>query len=492
MHTDAIRPAGARVPTGAAASRPSTAAGLSLARSSRGRGPAVSALDAVFEPGSVAVYGASRQPAKLGHVLLRNVLTGGFRGRVVAVNPSREEVLGLRSVDRLQGPVDLALVSVPAAAAPTAVEDAARAGCRAAIVLSSGFGETGPEGKRVEERMRGLARAAGMRLVGPNCMGVVSRLAEGWFNGSYFWRLPGAAGPVSLVSQSGAFGGMFFAEARRRGLGVARFLSVGNSADVELTEVVEWLADDPATGVVGAFVEGFRDGRGFVEAAERCTARKPLVVLKAGKQRAGARAAASHTGSLAGSHGAARAAFRRAGVTEAADSDHFFDLLSALTASAAPAGPSLAVLTISGGPGVLAADAAERLGLRLPPPSAATRARVRELAPPFAAGGNPVDLTPQCPPDGFPAAVRAVFEDPAYDGVVVIDCGLDVPELGQGVVEAAAATGKPVTAFVLEAPRVEEALRAAGIPLLPSPERAVAAYRARVAGVPGPDREADP
>ncbi len=439
----------------------------------------MSALDAVFRPGSVAVYGASRQPTKLGHVLLRNVLTGGFDGPVVPVNPSREEVLGRPSVDSLAEPVDLALVSVPAAAVPAAVADAARAGCRAAIVLSSGFGETGAEGKLAEARMREVAAESGMRLVGPNCMGVVSRHPGGWFNGSYFWQLPNAAGPVSMVSQSGAFGGMFFAEARRRGLGVARFLSVGNSADVELTDVLGWLADDPATGVIGVFVEGFRDGRRFVEVAGRCAALKPVVVLKAGKEAAGARAAASHTGSLAASHGAVEAAFRRAGVVEAVDSDRFFDILSALAAAPAAAGPRVAVLTISGGPGVLAADAAERLGLRLPPPSGATQARVRELAPPFAATGNPVDLTPQCPPAHFPAAIRAVFEDPAYDGVVVVNCGLDIPEFGQGVVEGAAATGKPVTAFVLEVPRIEEALRAAGIPLLPSPERAVAAYRAR-------------
>lgn len=435
-------------------------------------------LDAVFAPRSVAVYGASRQPAKLGHVLLQNVLGGGFGGEVVAVNPSGEEVLGRRAVPRLETSVDLALVSVPAPAVPAAVEDAARAGCRAAIVLSSGFGETGPEGKVVEERLRATAAAAGMRLVGPNCMGVVSAHDQGWLNGSYFWQLPAARGGVSMVSQSGAFGGMFFAEARRRGLGIARFLSVGNSADVELTDVLDWLADDEATLVVGVFAEGFRDGRRFVEAARRCTERKPVVVLKAGKEAAGARAAASHTGSLAGSHGAVRAAFLRARVTEALDADAFFDTLTVLGAGTRPAGGRVAVLTISGGPGVLASDAAERAGLLLPPPSPATVARVRELAPGFAATGNPVDLTPQCAPANFPPAIRAVFDDEAFDGVVVINCGLDIPEFGEGVAAAARATGKPVTAFLLEVPRIEAVLRAAGIPLLPSPERAVAAYRA--------------
>lgn len=410
-------------------------------------------------------------------MLLKNLLEGGFGGRVVAVNPSREEILGLGSVPGLEQAVDLALVSVPARAVPAAVADAAAAGCGAAIVLSSGFGETGADGQAVEASLRAVAAGAGMRLVGPNCMGVVSRHGSGWLNGSYFWQLPAAPGAVSLVSQSGAFGGMFFAEARRRQLGVARFLSVGNSADVGEADVVEWLAADPQTAVIGLFAEGFRDGRHFVEVASACP--RPVVVLKAGKELAGARAAASHTGSLAGAHGAVHAGLRRAGVIEAETADEFFDALTALaTPRTATAGPRIAVLTISGGPGVLASDAAERLGLRLPAPSAATVRRVRELAPAFAATGNPIDLTPQCPPAAFAAAIAAVFEDPAFDGVVIINCGLDIPEFGTGVVNARAETGKPVTAFVLEVPRIEAALREAGVPLLSSPERAVAAYRA--------------
>jgi acyl-CoA synthetase (NDP forming) len=432
-------------------------------------------MEAIFAPRSVAVYGASRDERKLGHTLLRNALGGGFGGPVVAVNPSGGEVLGLRTVPALEGPVDLALVSVPAAAAQAAVADAARAGCRAAIVLASGFGETGEGGRAVEQRLAALAREAGMRLVGPNCMGVVSRLRGGWLNGSYFWRLPERQGGVSMVSQSGAFGGMFFSEARRRGLGVSRFLSVGNCADVTESDALEWLADDQATEVVGLFVEAFRDGRRFVAAAQRCS--KAVVVLKAGKGRAGARAAVSHTGSLAGRHGAAQAAFARAGVVEASTADDFFDALQALSAWPR-AGRCVAVLTISGGPAVLAADAAERLGLRLPPPGQATVRRIREMAPAFAAAGNPVDLTPQCPPEAYAPAIGAVFDDPAYQGVIVINCGLDVPEFGRGVAAAARRTGKPVTAFVLDVPGVEADLAAAGIPLLGSPERAAAAYAA--------------
>ena len=436
-------------------------------------------VDAIFEPRSVAVYGASRDERKLGHTLLRNVLTGGFGSRVVPVNPAGGQILGVEAVPALNGPVDLALISVPAASAELAVADAARAGCLAAIVLASGFGETGSAGKAVEARLVETARAAGMRLVGPNCMGVVSRGPDGWFNGSYFWQTPKLAGGVSLVSQSGAFGGMFLAEAARRRLGVARFLSVGNSVDVTETDVLDWLASDPATHVIGLFAEAFRDGRRFVATAERCL--KPIVALKAGKGVAGTRAAASHTGSLAGRHGAVQAAFARAGVIEAATSDEFFDCLQSIGAGRFAPGPSVAVLTISGGPGVLASDRAESLGLRLPPPGAATIRRVRELAPEFAAAGNPIDLTPQCPPANFPAAIQAVFDDPSYRGVVVINCGLDMAEFGQGVVAAQRRTEKPVTAFLLDVPGIQAQLEEAGIPILPSPERAVAAYAALVA-----------
>jgi acetyltransferase len=404
------------------------------------------------------------------------VQSGGFDGTVIAVNPA----LG---VPTLTQPCDLALISVPAAAVPDAVADAARAGCKAAIVLSSGFGETGEEGRLVETSLRETARAAGMRLVGPNCMGVVSRYEDGWLNGSYFWQaaLPpmrrgeGRVGGVSLVSQSGAFGGMFFAEARRRQLGVARFLSVGNSADVSLTDALEYLGADPETAVVGIFAEAFPDGRRFVEVARRITPRKPVVVLKAGKGGRGAAAAASHTGSLAGSHAAAQAAFRRAGVLEAQDTGAFFDALTVLEAGR-KAGHRVAILTISGGPGVLASDQAERSGLELPAPGAATVDKLRRLAPPFAALGNPLDLTPQCPPANFAEAIEAVFLDRAYDGVIVINCGLDIPEFGEGVAAAAHATAKPVTAYLLETPRIEARLREAGIPLLDSPERAVSAY----------------
>ncbi|MBK6400766.1 MAG: CoA-binding protein [Rhodocyclaceae bacterium] len=431
-------------------------------------------LDSLFKPRSIAVYGASATDSrKLGNTLLSNAANGA--GDVVAVHPDAAAIDGIPAVAKLDRRIDLALISVPDKRVEAAVADAAAAGAGAAIVLSSGFGETGAAGRVVQDRLVTIARSAGMRLVGPNCMGVVSHLGgDRWLNGSYFWRIPNTAGGLSFVSQSGAFGGMFFAHMRASGLGLSRFLSVGNSADIGITDALEWLGDDAQTSAIGMFVEGIGDGRRFVDVARTITPRKPVVVLKAGKMAAGAKAAASHTGSMAGSHAAIRAGLRRAGVIEAADTEAFFDAMDAAAVGLRkkPA-RNIAIVTISGGPSVLAADAAERAGLALPTLGRATIDRLRGLVPAFAALGNPIDLTPQCPIDNFIPAIEAIYADAAIEGIVAINCGLDMKPFGTGVARGVAATGKPTAAFVLDAPGVEAEMAGAGVLRFASPERAV-------------------
>lgn len=438
-------------------------------------------LDSLFTPKSIAVYGASATDnRKLGNTLLRNAAGGA--GDVLAVHPDATLIDGIAAVPALDRPIDLALISVPDKRVEAAVAGAARAGAGAAIVLSSGFGEAGPEGRKVQDRLVAIAKSANMRLIGPNCMGVVSHLGGGrWLNGSYFWSVPSTTGGLSFVSQSGAFGGMFFGHMRASGLGLSRFLSVGNSADVGITDVLEWLGDDPQTTAIGMFVEGFGDGRRFVEVARKVTAKKPVVVLKAGKMAAGAKAAASHTGSMAGSHAAIRAGLRRAGVIEAVDTETFFDTMDAAAVGLRKKPVrNVAIVTISGGPSVLAADAAERAGLVLPTLGAATIDRLRGLVPSFAALGNPIDLTPQCPIDNYVAAIEAIYADPAVEGVVAINCGLDLKPFGTGVARGVAATAKPTAAFVLDAPGVEAEMAAAGVLRFASPERAVNALASGV------------
>ncbi|WP_165960437.1 acetate--CoA ligase family protein [Actinocrispum wychmicini] len=442
--------------------------------------------NALFEPKSVAVYGASAtDPGKLGNTLLANLSDSEGNGSldIVCVHPSAAHIGGRPAVRSLDRPVDLAVVSVPARAAESAVADAVVGGAKVLVVLSSGFGEAGPEGRAVQDRLVAMARGGGARLVGPNCMGAVSHLGGGsWLNGSYFWSVPRHAGGLSFLSQSGAFGGMFLAEVRQRELGFARFLSLGNSADLEITEALQWFGEDDRTEVIAVFAEGLRDGRAFVDVAGAITPHKPVVVLKGGRSKAGARAAAGHTGTLAGSSRAYDAAFRRAGVTAVTTSEQFFDTLTAFaTPTLRRHGRRVAIVTISGGPGVLASDAAERAGLELPQLPVERQHRIRAHAPEFAATANPVDLTPQCRPDQFPAAIAEVYREESVDGVIVINCGLDIREFGIGVAEAHTASGKPTTAFLLDVPAVQSVIAGAGIPCLASPEAAVRAYAAGAA-----------
>jgi acyl-CoA synthetase (NDP forming) len=440
----------------------------------------MSDLRALFAPRSVAVLGASRQPTKLGYRLLENVVTGGFAGAVHAVNPSGEPILGcptVRAVEALPEDVDLALISLPAASVAGAVASLAARRARAAVVLSSGFGEVDAGGRAAEAELLATARAAGLRLVGPNCMGVYSAPAR--LNGTYFWDLPRVDGGIAVVSQSGAYGGLIFRHLGGRGLGIARFLSIGNQVDVDVAEVVEYLADDPATTLVACFVEALRDGRRFVAAAARAARTKPVVVLKGGRSDAGRRAAGSHTGSLAGSYDVYRAALRHAGAVLAEETEEFFDAIEALATSRhRPAAPRLAVITVSGGPSVIAADTAERSGLAVPALDEPARAALRALLPAFAAVGNPVDLTPQVEPARIADAVRLVCDRPEIAGVVAVDVGLDIGAFADALVGAGAATGKPVVAFAADAPGLVVRLRAGGVPVLPSPERAVRAWRA--------------
>ncbi|HZJ69753.1 MAG TPA: CoA-binding protein, partial [Planctomycetota bacterium] len=241
----------------------------------------MSALGALFAPRRVAVLGASRSPAKLGHTLLRNVLEGGFAGEVFVVHPGGEPILGRPTVAdpaALPEGLDLALVSLPPAAVLPAIEALAARRARTAVILTSGFGEVDARGRAEQVALLAAARAGGLRLVGPNCMGVFSAPAA--LNGTYFWDLPRLPGGIAVVSQSGAYGGLIIRHLGGLGLGVSRFLSIGNQVDVTVSEALDYLADDPETRLVACFVEALRDGRRFVEAARRVTAIKPVVVLK--------------------------------------------------------------------------------------------------------------------------------------------------------------------------------------------------------------------
>ena len=440
----------------------------------------MTALAPLFAPRHVAVLGASRNPAKLGHVLLKNVLEGGYAGEVSVVNPGGEPILGrsvIRDAGALPPGVDLALVSVPPAAVLPAVGGLAARGVRVAVILTSGFGEVDERGRAEQAALLAAARARGLRLVGPNCMGVYS--APAGLNGTYFWDLPRLPGGIAVVSQSGAYGGLIMRHLGGLGLGVSRFLSIGNQADVTVADALEYLAGDAATTLVACFIESVPDGRAFMEAARRVSAVKPVVALKAGRTEAGRRAAGSHTGSLAGSAEVYQAAFRGAGVVQCADTEEFFDAIQALaTVRVRPKAPSLAIVTVSGGPSVAAADTAEGLGLEVPPTSHGTRNELSRLLPSFAALGNPVDLTPQVDPSVISQAVGLISLEENVSGLIAVNVGLDFSEFADGLVAAATRAGKPLLACSIDAPGVGARFKAAGVPVYPTPERAVRAFRA--------------
>lgn len=433
-------------------------------------------LDSFFRPRSVAVVGASHDPAKLGHVLLKNVLDYGFQGEVFPVNPAGGTILGRRAYPSLRdvpAKPDLVLLSVPNRAVPPAVRDAAARGARGAVILASGFGEMGGDGTRLQKAVG----RAGLRVVGPNCMGVYH--LPGRLNATYFWDLPRREGNVAFISQSGAYGGMLFGELRRRAMGLSTFLSIGNQADVTHADALEHLARDRTCEVVGLFIEGIRDGRRFFEACRALARRKAVVAMKVGRTAAGRRAALSHTGSMTGDFEVCRAALVQAGAYVARDTDEFFDALAAFSAHprGLPAG-GLGIVTISGGPSVAAADACEEARVAVPELSEATQARVRALVPEFGATRNPVDMTPQMDPSRMGACVKAVAEDPQVRALLAINVGLDRSPFADAFI----ASGKPVVACVIDAPQIAARLADANIPIFPTPERAVRAISALVRG----------
>lgn len=440
-------------------------------------------LSPLFSPQGVAVLGASENPNKLGSVLLNNLVEYGYAERIYPVNPRSKEIMGYpayAAVSEIPHQVDVALISIPDAQVVDAIRDCVNARVKGAVILSSGFGEKGEQGKAVEASIASLAREAGVRVIGPNCMGVYNPHAS--FNGTYFWDLPRTPGKLGVLSQSGAYGGMLFRELKSRGLGVSKFVSIGNQLDLTHADGLEFLAEDPETQVVALVIEELRDGRRFVEVGRRMRGRKPLIAFKVGRTEAGRRAASSHTGSIAGRAEIYGAVFKGAGVIAAADTEEFFDLTTVLDACASnlPSNDGAAIITISGGPSVAASDACEEHGLEVPRLSEATVERLKSLMADFAAPLNPVDMTPQTDPANYRAVVDTVLDEPGVGGLIAINVGLDHELFGEAFASGKEKHGKPIVACTLDTPKIDACFAQAGIPVFPTPERAVKAYRGLV------------
>lgn len=364
-------------------------------------------LDPLFKPRSIAVIGASADPTKIGGRPIFNLQRFGYKGAIYPVNPRVTEVQGLvahAAIGRVQAPVDLAILAIPAAGIPAALAECGAAGVGGVIVFSSGFAETGPAGAQVQDDLATAARSMGLRLLGPNCLGLmnIGLGAICTFGQAPNQGLP-AQGGISIVSQSGAFGTYTFVVAKDRGLPVNLWISTGNESDVDFADCVDWLAEDAETSVIMGYMEGCRDGAKLRAAlAKARAAGKPVIVMKVGRTAIGAAAAQSHTAALAGTDAVFDAVFRQYGAYRATTVDEFFDVGYACLTGFRPAGDRLGIITMSGGAGVLMADAAADVGLAVPSMPDAAQAEMLKLVP-FAAVRNPVDVTGQIAND------RALF-----------------------------------------------------------------------------------
>ena len=432
------------------------------------------AIDAVFCPKSIAVVGASADPSKFGSQVLQNLRSSGFPGKLFPISRSPGEVCGLKpfaSLRDLSQPVDLVLVSVPVQHAPATIEDAVVASAKAAVVYTAGFQEIGEAGRVVQNDM--LSRTGGkLRLVGPNCLGI--RNFHLPMNASpVSQNAPAAAGNVAFISQSGAFGSAATVALGSARVGLSKLASIGNMADLTHAHIFRYLKDDPETAVIAAFVEGVPDVAAFLDAIADVTRSKPVVILKGGRSPAGQRAALSHTGSLAGDGRVWDSLLREAGATVAASSEDLFDAAAVFSRHGRQriGGSQAAIFSLAGGPGVVAADHCDELGITLPALGDKLGA-LRAIVPPFAALGNPVEVTGQTKREHLDACAKAIVALTEVDAMIGIAIGLDFAEFANALI--AANTVKPVVACVV-APQSEALLANGGVANFPSVDRAVRA-----------------
>jgi acetate---CoA ligase (ADP-forming) len=388
----------------------------------RERGAAAASVEVFLRPHAVALVGASARPGSIGAALLGNLRRCGFRGPLYPVHPSAAAIDGLRaypSVVAIGQPVDLAVIAVPAREVEGVVAECGRAGVRGVVVISAGFAEVSSEGRAVQQRLTALVRAAGMRMIGPNCMGVLNTDPEIGLNATFapYWPPPGN---VAMISQSGALGLALLDRFEQLGIGLANFVSVGNKADVSGNDLLAYWANDPRTAVILMYIESFGNPRKFGRVAPEVARRKPIVAVKAGRSAAGSRAAASHSAALASREVAVAALFEQAGVIRTETLEDLFDVAGMLSSQPVPPGGRVGVVTNAGGLGILLADACEASGLVLPPLSDDTRAGLRAVLPPAAGLANPVDLLATARHEQYERALALVGGDASIDALVVI------------------------------------------------------------------------
>jgi acyl-CoA synthetase (NDP forming) len=373
-------------------------------------------IEKLLCPRSIAIVGVSQDFNKLNGRTLKFLLEKGYEGRIFPVNPKYSEVGGrpcFASVIDITEPIDLAVIALPARMVAEEIEKLGSRNVPAAIVFSSGFGETGQEGRELEDKLRDIARRHGIRLCGPNTLGLLNAFDKVYATFSQYGMGETGPGPVGFVTQSGAFGTAIAALARNRGMGLGYFVNTGNESDVTFADVMCHVIGDPRILVGAGYIEGLKDGAGFVRIGEMALDKgKPIVVTKVGRTSSGARAASSHTGSLAGEDAVFDGIARQYGMIRARNEEHMLDVVEMFATTDIPNGPGVAIITQSGGAGVLMSDRAEELGLEVPALAPNTEERLRSSLPAFASIGNPVDVTAQfiADPTILKESIKAVLE----------------------------------------------------------------------------------
>ena len=443
-------------------------------------------LEAFFDPKSVAVVGASTSPEKLGYAVLENLVNGGYAeiGKIFPINPKADEILGQKaypSVLDVPENIDLAVIVIPYPYVPAVLEECGKKKISGVVVISAGFREAGMEGLERELELLEIAKKYQFRLIGPNCLGIIDTFTP--INASFSAGTP-PQGPMAFMSQSGALGTAILDWAQAGRLGLAKFVSLGNKADVSEIELLEAWADDEDTKVIMMYSEGLPNGQEFIKVAREVTKKKPVVAIKSGVTKSGSRAVSSHTGSLAGSEQAYQAAFLQAGVLRANDMASMFDMALALGYQPLLKGDRIAIVTNAGGPGILATDALERSGMSLARLEVETIKSLEKRLPDAASAANPVDVLGDARGDRYRFALEIVSKDPNVDGIMVVltpQAMTEIEDTARSVGSLSHEMDKPVLACFMGEAKVQrgiKVLREYDVPNFSFPEQAALAFRA--------------
>ena len=436
-------------------------------------------LETLFEPDSIAVIGASRDPNKTGSAILTNLMKG-FKGTLYPVNPNADTIQGLKCYHSIADvpSAELVVIAIPAILVPDILKLCSGKDTKHAVIISAGFKESGPEGARLEQTIMDIAKKSGIRILGPNCLGLIN--THNGMNAT-FAASSALMGNIAIMSQSGALCTSILDWAATEAMGFSKFVSLGNKVDIAENDLLTSWSHDDKTDVILAYLEGINDGQQFIKIALKATQEKPVIIIKSGRTATGSLAAASHTGTLAGSERAYDAAFKKSRVIRAYTMEELFDYAMAFSTQPLPKGTHVAIITNAGGPGIMAADACEEVGLTLTSLSSHTLDKLRRGLPPQSNIYNPIDVLGDATSQRYQLALDAALSDPSVDGIIVLvspQAMTDVEYIAHPVVAASRGRGKPVLTSLIGGSSMvdgDKVLDMGGIPNYPYPERAAKA-----------------